>query len=119
MNRILDVASSYCATLARVPAGMTVGELGPRPEKPLELYEFEACPYCRKVREVLCELDLDYLSHPVAHGSQRRKQLVQRVRHGGQVRVESKVGEGSVFTLQFPLFDEGCVPEGEAGFDER
>ena len=50
MNRSLDVASSFFATLARLPAGMTVGELGPRPEKPLELYEFEDSPYCRKVR---------------------------------------------------------------------
>ena len=48
MNRTLDVASSFFATLARLPAGMTVGELGPRPKQPLELYEFEACPFCRQ-----------------------------------------------------------------------
>ena len=53
MNRALDVATSLAATLARVGVGMNVGPLGPRPEKPLELYEFEACPFCRKVREAL------------------------------------------------------------------
>ncbi len=56
--RALAVASSLAATLARVGSGMQVGALGPRPEKPLELYEFEACPYCRKVREALSLLDL-------------------------------------------------------------
>ena len=32
-----------------------------------ELWDFEACPYCRKVREVLSELDLDYLDLLNAH----------------------------------------------------
>jgi PAS domain S-box-containing protein len=41
------------------------------------------------------------------------------VRHGGQVTVKSKEGEGSVFALQFPLFDEGCGPEAEGGFDDK
>jgi PAS domain S-box-containing protein len=41
------------------------------------------------------------------------------VRHGGEVAVKSKEGEGSVFTLRFPLFDEGCTPEPESGFDDR
>ncbi|KAJ3671357.1 hypothetical protein LUZ60_007436 [Juncus effusus] len=39
-------------------------KLGPRPEKPIEIYEFESCPYCRKVREMLSILDLDVLFYP-------------------------------------------------------
>lgn len=35
-----------------------------RPKQPLVLYEFEACPYCRKVREALNALDLDVLVKP-------------------------------------------------------
>lgn len=35
-----------------------------RPVKPLKLYEFEACPYCRKVREALSVLDLDVIIYP-------------------------------------------------------
>jgi glutathione S-transferase len=50
----------------------------------LELYDFEGCPYCRKVREVLCELDLDYLVHPVAQGSPRRPELKKL---GGKLQV--------------------------------
>src|SRR2546422_9188642 len=55
----------------------------PDPPKLLELYDFEGCPYCRKVREVLSELDLDYLEHPVARGSPRRAELVKR---GGKMQ---------------------------------
>lgn len=42
------------------------------PREPLELWEFEACPFCRKVREVFSELDLEYVCHPVARGSRHR-----------------------------------------------
>ncbi|GAB4856387.1 hypothetical protein Ancab_014307 [Ancistrocladus abbreviatus] len=39
--------------------------LGTRPEKPIEIYEFESCPFCRKqVREVVAVLDLDVLFYP-------------------------------------------------------
>jgi glutathione S-transferase len=35
-----------------------------RPVQTLKLYEFEACPFCRKVRETLCVLDLDVEVYP-------------------------------------------------------
>eukprot|EP00249_Psilotum_nudum_P007459 c20573_g1_i1 orf=324-1349(-) len=38
--------------------------LGPRPEKLIEIYEFEGCPFCRKVREIVSILDLDVLFYP-------------------------------------------------------
>ncbi|KAK4272728.1 hypothetical protein QN277_021242 [Acacia crassicarpa] len=38
--------------------------LGPRPEKPIEIYEFESCPFCRKVREMVAVLDIDVLYYP-------------------------------------------------------
>ncbi|KAL2620977.1 hypothetical protein R1flu_001182 [Riccia fluitans] len=40
------------------------GKPGPRPEKPIELYEFEGCPFCRKVREIVSVLDIDVLFYP-------------------------------------------------------
>ena len=49
MIRPLDVATSLLTTVGRLGSGMRVGALGRRPERPLELYEFEACPFCRKV----------------------------------------------------------------------
>jgi len=35
-----------------------------RPAEQLVLYEFEGCPYCKKVRETLSVLDLDHLVYP-------------------------------------------------------
>lgn len=35
-----------------------------KPEKTLELYDFEGCPYCRLVREAVTELDLDVIVYP-------------------------------------------------------
>ena len=37
------------------------------PEKMLVLYEHEACPYSRRVREVMTQLNLDYESRPSPH----------------------------------------------------
>jgi glutathione S-transferase len=45
----------------------------------LELYEFEACPFCRKVREALTMLDLDVLVRPTPHGGKRfRPEAIER-----------------------------------------
>ncbi len=79
MNRALDIATSLAATLARFGSGARVGPLGQRPEQPLELWEFEGCPYCRKVREALSILDLDAHIRPCPKGGPRyRPELVER-----------------------------------------
>jgi glutathione S-transferase len=77
MARALDLASSYAVSVARGGSGMAVGNLGARPERLLELYEFEACPFCRKVREALSMLDLDALVHPCPKGGQRFRPEVE------------------------------------------
>ena len=117
MNRTLDVASSFLATLARVPAGMAVGELGPRPEQPLELYEFEACPYCRKVREALTMLDLEAMIHPCPkNGPRFRKQVVAK---GGKAQfpyfVDPNTGEAmyesdDIIAYLYETYGDGKVP---------
>eukprot|EP00638_Chattonella_subsalsa_P002113 CAMPEP_0117757654 /NCGR_PEP_ID=MMETSP0947-20121206/14869_1 /TAXON_ID=44440 /ORGANISM="Chattonella subsalsa, Strain CCMP2191" /LENGTH=281 /DNA_ID=CAMNT_0005577607 /DNA_START=223 /DNA_END=1068 /DNA_ORIENTATION=- len=35
-----------------------------KPEKPLEIYEFESCPFCKKVREAVHIFDLDVVFYP-------------------------------------------------------
>jgi glutathione S-transferase len=82
MNRAVDLATSYAATLATLGVGAFVGALGPRPAKTLELYEFEACPFCRKVREALSVLDLEVRVHPCPKGGERYRPEV--VRRGGK-----------------------------------
>lgn len=71
MNRTLDVTTSYAASVARFGLGQYVSALGKRPEKPLELYEFENCPFCRKAREALTLLDLDAFIYPCPKGGTR------------------------------------------------
>ena len=82
MMRALDLATSFAASVVRLGAGMEIGALGPRPEKPLELYEFEGCPYCRKVREALSILDLDAIVYPCPKKGPRFRPEV--VRRGGK-----------------------------------
>ncbi|KAH0887712.1 hypothetical protein HID58_050141, partial [Brassica napus] len=62
--------------------GITVKEtskLGPRPEKPIEIYEFEGCPFCRKVREMVTVLDLDILYFPCPRGSPNFRPMVNQM----------------------------------------
>jgi glutathione S-transferase len=82
--RALDVATSALATLTRLGSGASVGALGPRPERPLELFEFEACPFCRKVREALSVLDLEAVIRPCPKGGPRFREEVRR--RGGKTQ---------------------------------
>jgi glutathione S-transferase len=49
------------------------------PERPLQLYDIEASPYCRLVREVLTELDLDAMILPCPAGGKRFRPEAERV----------------------------------------
>jgi glutathione S-transferase len=68
MNRMLDVATSMFATVSRLGAGVTATAPARRPAQLLELYEFESCPFCRKVRDALTELDLEAMIYPCPKG---------------------------------------------------
>ena len=60
----VNLASSSLATALRSGVGISARPAAAKPEKLLELYDFEACPYCRIVREALTELDLDAMIYP-------------------------------------------------------
>src|SRR5262249_33966342 len=64
MRRPLDVATSGLATAFSLVAGFAVTSRARQPEKLLELYEFESCPYCRKVRAALTCFDLEAMIYP-------------------------------------------------------
>ncbi len=68
---------SRVASLLRGSKGQTVLE-SKTPDQLLELFSYEASPYCRVVREVLCQLELPYLLHNVARGSAKRSDFVAR-----------------------------------------
>ncbi|MFT5431035.1 MAG: glutathione S-transferase, partial [Myxococcota bacterium] len=82
----LNTATSAVASAVR-PRGRAVtrhAKMRPPPQRPLVLYNFEASPYCRKVREVLAELDLHHQVRSVAKNSARRPELIEK---GGKMMV--------------------------------
>ncbi len=46
-----------------------------QPEKILELYQFEECPYCKQVRTVLTDLGMTYIIHNVPRERENRDEL--------------------------------------------
>ncbi|CAM8942649.1 unnamed protein product [Rhodiola kirilowii] len=80
-NFFLEEATSSLSTLARYPWGSAakITRLADQPALPLQLYEFEACPFCRRVREALTELDLSVEVYPCPKGSKRHRATVQRM----------------------------------------
>lgn len=80
MSSALNNAHSWLASAFRVPNGgwFVNGALREPPVEPLHLYEFEACPFCRKVREALSVLDISYVCHPCAKGSNNRAFVMER-----------------------------------------
>lgn len=79
MNRALDVATSYATSVLELGRGWRALRTSREPTLPLELYEFESCPFCRKVREALTELDLSPLVYPCPPGGARFRETVRRL----------------------------------------
>ena len=68
----LKVASSVFASTARGWRGsLSFRPTTRQPEQLLRLYEFEASPFCRLVREALSEMDIDVLILPCPVGGTR------------------------------------------------
>ncbi|XP_021288323.1 uncharacterized protein LOC110419553 [Herrania umbratica] len=84
-NHALEVATSSLSSLARFPWGsrslsgslesqdVTISD----PPMRMQLFEFEACPFCRRVREALTELDLSVEVYPCPKGSIRHREMVR------------------------------------------
>jgi glutathione S-transferase len=79
---IVSIVTLFAASGPRYFVGRYVGAIGPRPEKMLELYEYEACPFCRKVREALTMLDLEVLVRPTPRRGERYRP--EATKRGGQ-----------------------------------
>lgn len=80
----IDVIQSTTASSMHWWRGTSTMVTSSQPEQPLQLYEFEACPYCRKVREVLTELDLDAMIYPCPKSGSRYRDIV--IREGGKAQ---------------------------------
>jgi glutathione S-transferase len=81
----LDNVHSWLTSAARGGRGLVVRWPASRqPQQPLELYEFESCPFCRKVREVLSEMDIGYISRSAPAGARDKRAFV--LAEGGQAQ---------------------------------
>jgi glutathione S-transferase len=79
MFRTFDVVTSFLATLARLGGGHRLAEVGPRPAQRLILYDFEGCPFCRRAREAVSQLDLEVEIRPCPkQGPRFRPEVVAR-----------------------------------------
>lgn len=79
MRHPFEVAVSLAASVAEQGRGVMVTAAGRQPKEPLELYDMENCPYCRVVREVLTDIDLDVMIYPCPKGGTRYRPLVERL----------------------------------------
>jgi glutathione S-transferase len=70
---------SRFASMLAGGVGSSVERSARQPKQLLELYEFESCPFCRKVREALSALDLDALILPCPPGGERFRPRVARL----------------------------------------
>jgi glutathione S-transferase len=117
MNRMIDVGTSIASTLARLGSGAGVGRRGDRPVELLEIFEFENCPYCRKVREALSILDLDAMIYPCPkQGPRYRNELIER---GGKAQfpylIDSNTGKemyesDDIVNYLFSVYGDGPPP---------
>src|SRR5258708_9851545 len=71
MNRLVDVTTSYASSVVSLGLGLVARIERREPDKPLELYEFESCPFCRKVREAFTEMDVSPVVYPCPPGGKR------------------------------------------------
>uniref|UniRef100_A0A7S2C477 GST N-terminal domain-containing protein n=1 Tax=Haptolina brevifila TaxID=156173 RepID=A0A7S2C477_9EUKA len=112
----VDTLTSGLASIARLPFGTTVateleaGAADPRPNaSALRLYEFEACPFCRRVREAATYLDLSYTVIPCGRESRHRAHVAKAAAALGMSRPTFPYLEDD--TAGMTLFESDAIVE--------
>jgi glutathione S-transferase len=93
LSRWYSLVGARLTSWLRAGAGGRVVGAGARPEAPLVLYEFEACPFCRRVREALTRLDLEVTIKPCPKGGTRFRDELLRL--GGREQFPFLVDVGA------------------------
>jgi glutathione S-transferase len=115
--RFIDVTTSTAASAARPNFGNVHYPRTRVPEQPLELYEFEVCPYCRIAREALSALSLDPIVYPCPRGGTLFREKVKR--EGGRYQfpylVDPNTGvsmyeSAEIVAYLFKEYGEGRAP---------
>ncbi|MBL4869180.1 MAG: glutathione S-transferase N-terminal domain-containing protein [Pseudomonadales bacterium] len=79
MPGILNFASSFLGTLLAEGRGVSATRNPNHPILPLELYDMEGCPFCRVVREVMTQLDLNVIIYPCPKKGTRFRPMAERI----------------------------------------
>lgn len=79
-----NITTSLLSTVLRGNAGISSEPAEKKPEQTLQLYDIENCPYCRLVREVLTELDLDVEIYPCPKNGKRYRPGLEK--RGGKAQ---------------------------------
>ncbi|CAI5981797.1 unnamed protein product [Closterium sp. NIES-64] len=77
------------------------------PPQPLEVWAYEPSPFCKLVREALCELELPHIYHATPRGSPKREALKKRIGRFQAVRnssTERTMGQCLCSLSQLPTF---------------
>lgn len=74
-----EFALNLAASGVALMRGIASDPVARVPEKPLELFEMEGCPYCRLVREHLSRLSLDVLIRPCPREGLRFRPLAREI----------------------------------------
>jgi len=108
---------SLATTALRMGAGIATQPRTSRPALLFDLYEFEGCPYCRIVREVLTELDLDAMILPCPKGGTRFRP--ESIKKGGKAQFPflydqnthvSMYESADIIRYLFETYGNGTVP---------
>ena len=89
----IKVAQALASALTEGGRGANGTPFPKQPEKALKLFEFEGSPFCRRVREVLTTLNLDYEVYPCPKGARKYRQIVQKL--GGKQQFPFFVDENT------------------------
>lgn len=89
----IKVVQALLSSMTAGGRGMMGTPYPKQPEKMLKLYEFEGSPFCRRVREVMTLLNLDYVVYPCPKGGTLYRQQVKQL--GGKVQFPFLVDENT------------------------
>jgi glutathione S-transferase len=117
MSRAVTFLTSTLASSLRGWQGINSRTDATMPEQLLELYDIENCPYCRIVREVLTQLDLDAMIYPCPKGGERYRAQLRAI--GGKELFPYLVDPGAgvemnesadIIRYLFKQYGDGIVP---------
>lgn len=77
--RQVDILSSSMTSALRGWTGIQSKPAAHKPEQSLALYDIEASPYCRLVREAITELDLDVVIYPCPLNGRRFRPRAKKI----------------------------------------